>query len=174
MTKLTVISLNFNFFIHDFLIKGIVYFSYLLFIMLCLKRTRYKSNLDFHYTLLVNITNKVVQNYTIAVDVFDEVGTNGTETEITCNLLESEILECASKRIDDLKNEIDQGAHKRTVKIIYTSPSKVLFNNLISNHTYYLYCYSNQNTIYPKRICDTKEEIITCILYFYLIYNRFV
>lgn len=42
--------------------------------MLRLKRTRYIFNLNFHNTL-VNVTNKVDENNTIAVDIFDEVGT---------------------------------------------------------------------------------------------------
>lgn len=131
--------------------------------MLRIKRTRYNFKFIFHYTVLVNITNKVVQNDNIAVDVFDEVSTEGNMTEITCNLLEYEILNCISSKVDDLRLEIDKGAHKRSVKISITSPSTILFNNLIANHTYYLYCYSNQNKEYPKRICDTKEEITTCI-----------
>lgn len=87
-----------------FSLKDFIFLICLLFFMLRLKRTRYIFNLNFHNTL-VNVTNKVDENNTIAVDIFDEVGTGLIETEITCKLLKYEIINYISNDIDDLKRK---------------------------------------------------------------------
>lgn len=118
----------------------------------------------------MNVTNLVVQNDTIAVDVFDEVSAEGIKTQITCGLLDNAIQNYKDQHINDLKSTIDEAPFKKTVAIDTSSPEKIVFNNLTANHTYYLYCYSNKNIDNSKWIYDTEHEITTCIILNFLFF----